>query len=147
MRAALLSVLVPLYNEEEFVAPLLGRVLAAPLPEGIQMEIVVVDDGSSDGSAEVVESIAAQDPRIRLVRHPRNRGKGAAVRTAIEHARGDISLIQDADLEYDPGEYPHLLQPILDDKADVVFGSRFMVAGGRRVLYYWHSVANHLLTT
>jgi SAM-dependent methyltransferase len=147
MQAALLSVLVPLYNEEEFVATLLERVLAAPLPPGIDREIVVVDDGSRDGSAEIVEALAARHPQIRLVRHARNRGKGAAIRTAIEHARGAISVIQDADLEYDPREYVHLLQPILDDRADVVFGSRFLAAGGRRVLYYWHSVANYLLTT
>jgi SAM-dependent methyltransferase len=147
MQASLLSVLVPLYNEEEFVATLLDRVLAAPLPAGVEREIVVVDDGSRDGSAEVVEAMAAAHPEIRLIRHSRNRGKGAAIRTAIDHARGDIAIIQDSDLEYDPREYVNLLQPILDDQADVVFGSRFLTAGGRRVLYYWHSVANHLLTT
>src|SRR6266545_1494693 len=105
MQVALLSVLVPLYNEEEFISPLLRRVLDAPLPPGLDREIVVVDDGSRDGSAEVVEAMAAVEPRIRLFRHPRNRGKGAAIRTAIEHARGEISIIQDADLEYDPREY------------------------------------------
>lgn len=142
-----LSILVPLYNEEEFIAELLNRVLVAPLPAGMDREVVVVDDGSRDGSVEIVEQYAAADPRVRLIRHPRNRGKGAAIRTAIEAATGDISIIQDADLEYDPREYPKLLQPILDDQADVVYGSRFLVAGARRVLYYWHSVANHLLTT
>ena len=147
MQVSLLSVLVPLYNEEEFVAPLLERVLCAPLPAGIEREIVVVDDGSTDGSAEIVEALAARHPEIRLIRHPRNQGKGAAVRTAIQHARGDLSVIQDSDLEYDPREYVNLMMPILEDKADVVFGSRFLVSGERRVLYYWHSVANHLLTT
>jgi glycosyltransferase involved in cell wall biosynthesis len=141
-----LSVLVPLYNEEEFVAPIIERVLEAPLPDGMDREVIVVDDGSSDGSAEIVAEMAARHPEIRLVRHERNRGKGAAIRTAIEHARGDFSIIQDADLEYDPREYVHVLRPLLEGKADVVYGSRFMIVGERRVLYFWHSVANRLLT-
>jgi glycosyltransferase involved in cell wall biosynthesis len=147
MQASLLSVLVPLYNEEEFVATILERVLAAPLPEGVEREIVVVDDGSSDGSAECVQAMATLHPEIRLIRHDRNRGKGAAIRTAIQHAHGDIAIFQDADLEYDPREYSKLLKPLLEGKADVVYGSRFMTAGERRVLYYWHSIANHLLTS
>jgi glycosyltransferase involved in cell wall biosynthesis len=146
MKISLLSVLVPLYNEEEFVGTLLQRVLDAHLPDGMDREIVVVDDGSFDGSAEVVEGLAARHPEIRLIRHDGNRGKGAAIRTAIEYARGDVAIFQDADLEYDPREYAKLLQPIIDDKADVVFGSRFMVSGERRVLFYWHSVANQFLT-
>jgi glycosyltransferase involved in cell wall biosynthesis len=141
-----LSVLVPLYNEEEFVAPIIERVLEAPLPDGMDREVIVVDDGSSDGSAEIVAGMAARHPEIRLVRHERNRGKGAAIRTAIEYARGDFSIIQDADLEYDPREYVHVLRPLLEGKADVVYGSRFMIVGERRVLYFWHSVANRLLT-
>src|SRR4051794_10349698 len=101
-----LSILVPLYNEEEFIGPLLQRVLEAPLTEGMSREIVVVDDGSTDGSAEIAEEIAARYPDVvGVVRHPRNLGKGAAIRTAIEHARGEFSIIQDADLEYDPREY------------------------------------------
>src|SRR5260370_14606296 len=147
MHASLLSILVPLYNEEEFVEPLLERVLAAPLPGDLQREIVVVDDGSTDGSGEIVEAMAARSAGvIRLVRHARNQGKGAAIRTAIEHARGEISLIQDADLEYDPREYSKLLQPLLEGKADVVYGSRFLLSGERRVLYFWHSIAKFLLT-
>jgi len=146
MRAPLLSVLVALYNEEEFIAPLLERVLEAPLPDGMEREIIVVDDGSSDGSAEIVAALAAQHPEIRLVRLERNRGKGAAIRTAIEHAHGDFAIIQDADLEYDPREYANLLRPLLEGKADAVYGSRFMIVGERRVLYFWHSVANRLLT-
>lgn len=141
-RPALLSILIPLYNEEEFIAPLLERVLAAPLPASMQREIIVVDDGSTDASAEIVQ----ETPGVRLVRHERNQGKGAAIRTAIQRATGDIAIIQDADLEYDPREYPNLIRPILEDKADVVYGSRFMIAGERRVLYFWHSVANRLLT-
>jgi len=146
MPATLLSVLVPLYNEEEFVAPLIERVLLAPLPEGMEREIIVVDDGSRDGSAEIVAELAARHPEVRLVRHERNRGKGAAICTAIELARGDYSIIQDADLEYDPREYVNLLRPLLEGKADAVYGSRFMIVGERRVLYFWHSVANKLLT-
>jgi glycosyltransferase involved in cell wall biosynthesis len=148
MPTPLVSILVPLYNEEEFVAPLLERVMAAPLLDGLQREIVVVDDGSKDGSAEIVEEIAARHPAtLRLVRHPRNRGKGASIRTALEHARGEFSIIQDADLEYDPGEYSKLLRPLVEGKADAVYGSRFMISGERRVLYFWHSIANQILTS
>lgn len=144
----LLSVLIPLYNEEELVGALIERVLRVRLPEQVDCELVVVDDGSGDASVEVVSALAAKYPgRIRLIRHARNQGKGAAIRTAIHHATGDIAIIQDADLEYDPEEYPRLLAPLLAGKADAVFGSRFLVSGERRVLYYWHSLANHLLTT
>src|SRR6266852_6305708 len=146
MPATLLSVLVPLYNEEEFVAPLIERVLLAPLPEGMKREIIVVDDGSRDGSAEIVAELAARHPEVRLVRHERNRGKGAAIRTAIEQASGDYSIIQDADLEYDPREYSNLLRPLLEGKADAVYGSRFMIVAERRVMYYWHAVANRFVT-
>lgn len=144
----LLSILIPLYNEEEFIATLLERVLSAPLPEGIEREVIVVDDGSNDGSVEVAAEVAERYPdKVRLVRHPKNLGKGAAIRTAIEHATGEFSIIQDADLEYDPREYPRLLKPLLEGAADAVYGSRFMIVGERRVLYYWHSVGNRLLTT
>ncbi|PYT21749.1 MAG: glycosyl transferase [Acidobacteria bacterium] len=146
MPAPLLSVLVPLYNEEEFIGPLLDRVLAAPLPDSLGREIVVVDDGSTDGSGDIVREMATRHPEIRLIRQDRNRGKGAAIRTAVEQARGDYSIIQDADLEYDPREYGRLLRPLLDGEADVVYGSRFMIVGERRVLYFWHSVANRILT-
>jgi len=144
----LVSVLIPLYNEEEFVGELLNRVLQAPLPAGLALEIVVVDDASRDRSPAIVEEIAAAHPeRIRLIRKPLNEGKGAAIRTAIEHARGEFCLIQDADLEYDPRDYPPMLEPLVDGVADVVYGSRFLTHQRRRVLYYWHSVANHALTT
>jgi SAM-dependent methyltransferase len=144
----LLSVLIPLFNEEEFVAASIERVLKAPLPAGMELEIVVVDDGSTDGSAEAVEELARQHPgQIRLTRHPVNRGKGAAIRTAIQLARGQFAIIHDADLEYDPKEFPKLLQPMLDGNADAVYGSRFQSAGERRVLYFWHALANRALTT
>lgn len=147
MAAHTLSILIPLYNEEEFVGTLLERVLAAPLPEGVGREIVVVDDGSTDGSAAIVEQIAeAHGGVLRLIRQPRNQGKGAAIRTAIEQATGEFSIIQDADLEYDPREYGRLLAPLLEGKADAVYGSRFVISGERRVLYFWHSVANQILT-
>ena len=142
-----LSVLAPLYNEEELVGALLESVIAAPLPPGMTMEIIVADDGSTDSSVEEVEAVAARHPgAIRLLKTERNQGKGAALRRAIAEAQGDFAIIQDADLEYDPREYPRILAPLLDGRADAVYGSRFMVAGERRVLYFWHSLANHLLT-
>ncbi len=147
-RTRKVSILVPLFNESEFIRVVLERIAEAPLPAGLAREIIVVDDASTDGSAELVEEIAAHYPGlIRLIRCSENRGKGAAVRTAIERAAGDYCLIQDADLEYNPQEYPLMLEPLVDGSADVVYGSRFLSAGRRRVLYYWHSVANHALTT
>jgi glycosyltransferase involved in cell wall biosynthesis len=143
-----LSVLIPVFNEEEFVGTLLRRVLDAPLPPGVVSEIIVVDDASSDASVEIIlEKVSEYPDRIRLFRHHSNRGKGAAIRTAIDHARGHFAIIQDADLEYDPSEYPKLLKPLLEGKADAVYGSRFLVSGERRVLYFWHALANGLLTT
>lgn len=138
-----LSVLVPLHNERWTIGPLLQRVLAsAPLPE---LEIIVVDDGSTDGSREVVEQMMRVEPRIHLVRHSENRGKGAAIRTALEYITGDVVIMQDADLEYDPQDYGKLLKPILEGHADAVFGSRF-TGPERRVLLFWHSLGNKLLT-
>ena len=142
-----LSILVPLYNEEEAVATLLERVIAAPLPAGMERQIIVADDGSTDASVEEVERVAAAHPGvITLLRADRNRGKGDALRRAIAQANGEFAIVQDADLEYDPREYERILAPLLDGRADAVFGSRFMVSGERRVLYFWHSLANHLLT-
>jgi len=148
MAVEALSILIPLYNEEEFVGELLSRVIRAPLPEGLDREIVIVDDCSTDGSLAIVESIIAARPdvNIRLIRQDRNRGKGAAVKRAIEAATGRYSIIQDADLEYDPREYGQMLAPILSGEADVVYGSRFLSAGERRVLYFWHSLANRIVT-
>lgn len=144
----LLSILVPLYNEEEFIEVVLERVIAARLPDGMTREVIVVDDGSADDSAAVVERMSMRLPGvIRLVRHEKNRGKGAAIQTAIQHASGDLGIIQDADLEYDPAEYMKMLAPLVSGNADAVFGSRFALSGERRVLYFWHSLANHILTT
>jgi glycosyltransferase involved in cell wall biosynthesis len=140
----LLSVLIPVYNEARTLRTIIRRVLASPV--GLPMELVCVDDGSRDGSADILDALAADDPRIRVIRQPRNMGKGAAIITAIAQMRGDIGLIQDADLEYDPADYPALVAPILEGKADAVFGSRFASASQRKILLYWHGVANHLLT-
>jgi glycosyltransferase involved in cell wall biosynthesis len=144
-----LSVIVPAYNEVGTVHELLRRVAVAPLPDGVDLEMVVVDDGSTDGTRELLHQLAERsDPApFHLVLHEANRGKGAAVRTGLAAGRGDYLLIQDADLEYDPREYPRLLQPILDDEADVVYGSRFLGGGPHRVLFFWHSLGNRALTT
>lgn len=144
----LVSVLMPLYNEEEYLPAILSRILAAALPPGVGIEIIIVDDGSTDASLELAEAaMRAHQDTIRVISHGRNQGKGAAIRTAMEQARGEFCIIQDADLEYDPREYSNLLAPLLEGKADVVYGSRFLVAGQRRVLYFWHAVANTILTT
>ncbi|HTP86617.1 MAG TPA: glycosyltransferase [Bryobacteraceae bacterium] len=142
----LLSVLIPVYNERTVVEQCLAQVLAAPLPEDMERELIIVDDCSTDGTSAILDRIAAAEPAIRLFRQAVNQGKGAAIRTAIDHARGDFCLIQDADLEYDPAEYPRLLQPLLDGRADAVFGSRYLAGAQMRVLPFWHSVINKTLT-
>jgi SAM-dependent methyltransferase len=135
-----LSVVVPCYDEEATVRRVVERVLA----EAFVLEVVIVDDGSTDGTPAVLASI--DDPRVRVVRHAVNRGKGAAVRTGFAHARGTFVAVQDADLEYDPNDLARLLAPLVADQADVVYGSRFSASPARRVLYFWHSVGNRLLT-
>jgi glycosyltransferase involved in cell wall biosynthesis len=142
----LLSILIPVYNERTVVERSLSMVLAAPLPEELERELIIVDDCSTDGTSKILERLAAADPRIKLYRHEVNRGKGAAVRTSIEKATGDFCLIQDADLEYDPSEYPVLMKPLLDGRADAVFGSRYLAAAQTRILPFWHSMINKFLT-
>ncbi|MBZ5602269.1 MAG: glycosyltransferase [Acidobacteriia bacterium] len=141
-----LSILIPVYNERTVVERSLALVLAAPLPENMERELVIIDDCSTDGTSEILKRLAAQDPRISLYRHEVNKGKGSAVRTAIEKATGDFCLVQDADLEYDPSEYVKLLRPLLDGRADAVFGSRYLAGEQTRVLPFWHSMINKFLT-
>jgi glycosyltransferase involved in cell wall biosynthesis len=138
-----LSILVPVYNERETISEILRWIRAVEL-EGIEREIVVVDDCSTDGTAETLEQ-EARHADTHVFIHQRNQGKGAAVRTALQHATGDILLIQDADLEYDPREYPALLQPILENRSQVVYGSRFL-GGPRKAMFFWHMVGNKTLT-
>ena len=137
---------MPVYNERTVVERCISLVLASPLPEDMEREIVIVDDCSTDGTFDVLRDLAARYPQIQLYRHARNSGKGAAVRTAIEKACGDFSLIQDADLEYDPTEYPRLLKPLLTGHADAVFGSRYLAGEQTRILPFWHSMINKGLT-
>ncbi|MFI5350320.1 MAG: glycosyltransferase family 2 protein [Elusimicrobiota bacterium] len=136
-----LSILIPVYNEKATVLELLRRVEAVTIP--VAKEIIIVDDGSTDGTRELLKGLGA---RAKVVLHEKNRGKGAAVRTAITHATGDLIIVQDADLEYDPADYPGLLVPLLDGRADVVYGSRFLGGGAHRVLLFWHYAGNVLFT-
>ena len=135
-----LSVVVPVYNERTTVVEILRRMRQVDLP--VDLEIVVVDDGSNDGTEKVLGAL--EDSTVRVIHHTSNRGKGAAIRTGLEHARGDLLLIQDADLEYDPDDWPRLLAPVLKGKAQVVYGSRF--TGERRNLMFWHWVGNRFLS-
>jgi glycosyltransferase involved in cell wall biosynthesis len=134
-----LSVVIPVYNEKATVIRLIERVQAVPIPK----EVIVVDDCSTDGTRAVLQTLTADN--LRVIYQPFNQGKGAALREGFRHASGDVVLVQDADLEYDPAEYPRLIQPILDNRADVVYGSRF-IGESHRVLYFWHAVANKALT-
>lgn len=137
-----LSVIIPAYNEEKTIETVVKRVLAAPVP--LPIEIVAVDDHSTDGTLTRLRSISS--PALIIIAQPENRGKGAAVRAGIAAAAGDIVLVQDADLEYDPADYPGLLKPILDGHADAVYGTRLAGGGTHRVMLFWHSIGNRLLT-
>src|SRR6516164_193748 len=130
-----LSVVIPVYNEREYIQQLLARVQAVPIPK----EIIVVDDCSTDGTRDILKELESDEVRVFL--QPHNQGKGAALREGFRHVTGDVVVVQDADLEYDPAEYPLLIQPILEKRADVVFGSRF-IGNSHRVLYFWHYVGN-----
>jgi glycosyltransferase involved in cell wall biosynthesis len=137
-----LSVVIPVYNEEQWLREIVRRVEAVPIPK----EIILVDDCSKDGTRAILMKEIEGRAGVKVIYHEKNQGKGAALRTGFKHATGNVVLIQDADLEYDPAEYPRLLQPILENRADVVFGSRF-IGDNHRVLYFWHYIANKVLTT
>jgi len=140
--SACLAVIIPAYDEAGTIATVVQTVLAQPLVQ----EVIVVDDASRDGTWEALQPLARADARIKLFRHPANRGKGAALRTGFANATAPILIVQDADLEYDPSDYGTLARPILTGKADVVFGSRFAGSGAHRVLYFWHFIGNKTLT-
>jgi glycosyltransferase involved in cell wall biosynthesis len=142
----LLSVVIPVYNERDTLVEIVRRVLAAPVD--IDRELILVDDCSTDGTLELYPRLEQEfpDANIRVFKHPVNQGKGAALRAGYREATGDIVLVQDADLEYNPQDYPKLLKPVLDGRADVVYGSRFVGGDEHRVLYFWHYVGNRFLT-
>lgn len=137
-----LSVVIPVYNEAATIAALIARVQAVDVPK----EIIVVDDGSNDGTRQALKQLEGRYDNLRVILQLKNQGKGAALRVGFKQATGDFVLVQDADLEYDPSDYPVLLKPLIEGKADVVYGSRFLTTKEHRVLFFWHSVGNQLLT-
>jgi len=139
-----LSIIIPVYNEEKFIAELYSRVLQVELHTGISKEVIIIDDGSDDGTKNIIKGF--DDENTIIIDKERNSGKGACIRLGLEKASGDIILIQDADLEYDPNEYPKLVDPIISGKAEVVYGSRFKGGEAHRIIYYWHSLGNKFLT-
>ena len=140
-----LSILIPMFNEEDTLEKLVGKVF--DVDYGVdELEVVIVDDCSTDSSFDVAQKISQSNPNLTVFRHEMNQGKGAALRTAMKNASGDIMVIQDADLEYDPRDIPKMISLIQEDIADVVYGSRFLSSGPHRVLYYWHQIGNNLLT-
>ena len=138
-----LSIVIAIYNEEKTLEEILKQIEAVNL-QALTKEIVLVDDGSTDKTRDILKNL---ENKYRVVYHEKNHGKGAAIRTGFSHATGDFIIIQDADLEYDPNEYPRLLKPLIDGKADVVYGSRFIGSDSHRVLYFWHNLGNKFLTT
>ncbi len=142
-----LSIVIPCYNEIKTIDAILQKIFAVELD--LEKELVIVDDGSTDGTRAYLSALTPEmgKDHVQVIFHEKNGGKGAALRTGFTHATGDIIIVQDADLEYDPGEYPRLLRPILESNADVVYGSRFVGGESHRVLYFWHSLGNRFLTT
>jgi glycosyltransferase involved in cell wall biosynthesis len=145
MTSRVISIVVPCYNESKTLETIIARVLGADVC-GLEREVIIIDDGSQDNSVEIAKSLAERHPNVRVLEHKINQGKGAALRTGFQAASGDIILVQDADLEYNPNDYPRLLAPMLDDRADVVYGSRFRSGSEMRVLLFWHNVGNSVLT-
>lgn len=143
---ATLSIIIPAYNEARTIHLILEKIHQVHLPDNIQKQILIVNDCSKDDTSAVVRSMMGKYPSIQLIEHAINQGKGAAIRTGIKEAGGDYIIVQDADLEYDPNEYLLLLKPILDGFADVVYGSRFMGGNPHRILFFWHSIGNKMLT-
>src|SRR6202162_816987 len=137
-----LSVIVPIFNERATLTRVVEKVLSVPL----EIELICVDDGSKDGSREILEKLQERHPQLRVFLQPKNMGKGAALRRGIQEASGDYVIVQDADLEYDPAEFPNLIEPLIQNQADVVYGSRFLGGRPHRVLYFWHFVGNSFLT-
>lgn len=137
----ILSIIIPCFNEAKTILSLIDAVKKSPVKS---REIIIVDDGSNDGTRDILNQL--NDPEVRIIFHSKNKGKGAALRTGFNEAKGDICIVQDADLEYDPQEFPLVIQPILDGRADVVFGSRFQSGRPHRVVYFWHRIGNGLLT-
>jgi glycosyltransferase involved in cell wall biosynthesis len=137
-----LSVIIPVYNERATLKRVIDKVFSVP----VEVELICVDDGSNDGSRDILSELHAAHPQMKVLLQPANMGKGAALRRGIQEATGDYVIIQDADLEYDPADYPLLLEPLLENKADVVYGSRFLGGRPHRVLYFWHSAGNRFLT-
>jgi len=136
----LISIIMPVYNEERYIGEIIGRVLKTD----IEKELIIIDDFSTDGTREILNKFNRHEG-VNIILHERNKGKGAAIRTGLREVSGDVVIIQDADLEYDPGEYHKLLEPIVDGRADAVFGSRFL-GGPHRVLFFWHYIGNKVLT-
>jgi glycosyltransferase involved in cell wall biosynthesis len=143
-----LSIVVPVYNEDKYLEAVIRKVIEQPLPGSLEKELIIVNDGSRDATWDVMQLLPGKFPQIKLqlMNKTKNEGKGAALRDGFAKVSGDIALVQDADFEYDPADYPKLLQPILDGKADVVYGSRF-IGEPHRVMYFWHQIANNVLTT
>ncbi|HJK89183.1 MAG TPA: glycosyltransferase family 2 protein [Polyangiaceae bacterium LLY-WYZ-15_(1-7)] len=147
MRSVRLSVVIPVFNELQTIDEIVDRVQAVELPSAFEgKELILVDDGSSDGTRDRLAALEKVHDNVVVILHERNQGKGAALRTGFQACTGDVVIIQDADLEYDPNEYPRLLEPIVDGRADVVYGSRFIGGESHRVLYFWHMVGNRFLT-
>lgn len=144
----ILSIVMPIYNEDRYLEAVIGKVIAQPLPGGLERELILVNDGSQDNTWNIMQSLPEKftSVKFQLINKRVNEGKGAALRDGFAMVTGEIVIIQDADFEYDPADYPKLLQPILDGKADVVYGSRF-IGEPHRVMYFWHQVANNILTT